>query len=141
VYAILLWLPIFLKSLGYTDSQIANLGTANEVGTLLGGFILGFISDKCYRKRAPVAASSALLASLFLFLLTMKYNQLTTGLLAVCLFSTGLLLGGLHHLLCITCAADLGHHKSATSAVTGIIDGLGSLGTAVGQLVIGFTST
>ena len=44
-------------------------------------------------------------------------------------------------MLCITCAADLGSEKKATSAVTGIIDGLGSLGTSVGQLVVGFTTT
>ena len=62
--------------------------------------------------------------------------------MALCFFLIGLLLGGLHHILCITCATDLGQQESlksnrkATSTVTGIIDGLGSLGTALGQKLI-----
>ena len=59
-------------------------------------------------------------------------------LLAICFFMFGLFIGGLHHILCVTCAADLGAQESlksnrqATSTVTGIIDGLGSIGTAIG---------
>jgi sugar phosphate permease len=64
----------------------------------------------------------------------------------VCFFFHGMLLGGLHHLLCVTCPADLGTKtkkagKSSTSAVTGIIDGMGSLGTAIGQFIIGYSVT
>jgi len=46
----------------------------------------------------------------------------------------------------VTCSADLGqqqsisNNKKATSTVTGIIDGMGSLGTSVGQLIIGITA-
>ncbi len=50
-----------------------------------------------------------------------------------------------NHLLCVTCSADIGENqalknsKQATGTVTGIIDGLGSLGTALGQLLLGYT--
>lgn len=123
------------------------MASANEVGTMFGGFILGFISDRCYSKRAPVGAAAVILASSILGILTVSYSALSSAVLAICFFFIGLLIGGLHHILCITCAADLGQHKArtsdkhATSAVTGIIDGLGSLGTAIGQLVIGFTAS
>jgi MFS transporter, OPA family, solute carrier family 37 (glycerol-3-phosphate transporter), member 3 len=56
-------------------------------------------------------------------------------------FFLGLLLGGLHHLISGTCTADLGSQIKATSSVTGIIDGMGSLGAAIGQFIIGHTVT
>lgn len=70
--------------------------------------------------------------------ITMTYKFIHTGFFAFLMFIMGLMLGGLHHILCITCAADLGQkkalksNKQATSTVTGIIDGMGSMGTAFG---------
>ena len=75
---------------------------------------------------------------------TFGYKEASYSRFVASLFILGMLLGGLHHLLCITCTSDLGQsqmlrqNKKATSTVTGIIDGLGSLGTAIGQSVIGY---
>ena len=63
--------------------------------------------------------------------------------LSIVFFLLGLLMGGNMHLIVITCSSDLGQHpalsvnKSATSTVTGIIDGMGTLGTAAGPFIFG----
>ena len=68
-------------------------------------------------------------------LLTILDQRASFFVLAVAMLIMGLCLGGLHHLLCVTCAADIGtslQGRKGTSTVTGIIDGLGSLGTSIG---------
>ena len=121
------------------------MASTYEIGTMFGGFTLGFISDRLYKKRSPVGAFAIVVSFLIAISLTIKFKDVSTFTLAVSLFFLGLLLGGLHHILCVTCAADLGqsqafnNNRGATSTVTGIIDGLGSLGTAIGQAIIGFT--
>ena len=123
------------------------MASAFEIGTMFGGIFLGFISDRCYSKRSPIGCVAIIISFLICFTLTFNYKTIQSEQLAVSLFFLGLLLGGMHHILCVTCAADLGQkqalkeNKEATSTVTGIIDGLGSLGTAVGQFIIGHTVT
>ena len=64
VYALLLWLPLFLDNeLDMNSNEIANFASANELGTLFGGFTLGFLSDRCYRKRAPVGVMASFAAA------------------------------------------------------------------------------
>jgi sugar phosphate permease len=112
VYALLLWLPLFLdQELQYTDPQIANMATSYEVGNLFGGLALGFISDFFYAKRSPVGFAAILVSFTICFVLTFSYKTLSPGMLGTLLFILGLLLGGMHHILCVTCAADLGAHK------------------------------
>ena len=43
-------------------------------------------------------------------------------------------------MLCVTCPADIGREqrtKRATSTITGIIDGIGTAGSGVGQFILG----
>ena len=142
VYALLLWLPLFLgQELEYDDSQIANIATCYEIGNLFGGVTLGFISDWFYAKRSPVGFVAILISFAICIGLTFSYKVIQPVTLGFSLFILGILLGGMHHILCVTCSADLGAHKQATSSVTGIIDGMGSLGTAIGQFIIGHSVT
>ena len=61
------------------------------------------------------------------------------------MFFLGFFISGLNNLISSACAADLGKQESlkgnqrATSTVTGIIDGTGTLGSAAGQYIIGVT--
>ncbi len=61
------------------------------------------------------------------------------------MFFLGFFISGLNNLISSACAADIGKHESlkgnkrATSTVTGIIDGTGTLGSAAGQYMIGAT--
>lgn len=58
------------------------------------------------------------------------------------MFFFGFFLGSLHHLINITCAADLGRSvagKKATATITGIIDACGNLGIGLSNLILGAT--
>ena len=62
-----------------------------------------------------------------------------TGLTVTMLF-LGFFLGSIYHIVNVTCCADLGKEqrgKTATATISGIIDGMGSLGTGVGMFSLG----
>ena len=138
VYSIALWLPSFLeKALNFTPREAANVATSYSVGNFIGGFLLGWLSDLMYGRRTPVGMMAIAVSSAAGFLLFFLYKKVTYTLLIVCLSLMGCCLGGLHHLLCVTCSADIGISMQkkglkGTSTVTGIIDGLGSMGTSLG---------
>ena len=63
-----------------------------------------------------------------------------TGLMIV-MGLLGFAFGGNHHIVAITCCADLGKEqtgKAATATIAGIVEGFGSVGTATGMLVLGY---
>jgi OPA family glycerol-3-phosphate transporter-like MFS transporter 3 len=106
---------------------------------------LGILSDLTYGKRSPIAMAAILIATTITYILTYKVLVMPTGLFFVLMFFLGFCISGLNNLINAACAADLGKQEAlkgnqkAISTVTGIIDGSGTLGTAVGQFIIGFT--
>ena len=139
VNALLLWNPMFLEDeLGYEKFEIANMQTAYDVGNLFGGVVLGWMSDWCYQKRSPVGAMAVVVSFAFFLQVSVNHKTVSPEMFALVMFIMGLMMGGLHHLLSITCAADIGQQKAltqnkqATSTVTSIIDGMGSMGTSIG---------
>jgi MFS transporter, OPA family, solute carrier family 37 (glycerol-3-phosphate transporter), member 3 len=146
VYCLLLWLPTFLKvdsNLQYSIAQVANLQTSVDLGAIFGSMILGYASDLLSGQRAPVALVAVLLATLISYSVTFSIYDLTPGLLLIAMFSLGFFINSLNNLISSVCAADLGkavqgNHR-AVATVTGIIDGTGSMGSALGQLIVGVT--
>jgi len=136
----MLWLPIFLAEEFHLDNkQISGIVTIYEIGTLFGAVILGLISDFFYAKRSPIIAIAVLISAIVSFVITGIYTDLSPVLLRVLFFILGFSIGTTHHLICITCTADLGReqkNKRATSTITGIVDGIGTGGAALGQLFI-----
>ena len=111
IYSFLLWLPKFLNEVySFEKAEIANIQTVFEVGTLLGGFTLGYASDKLQGRRSPVAAASILISLFLSIYLTINYHSMTATSLSTLFFFMGLLMGGVMHLIVITCSADIGHH-------------------------------
>jgi len=114
---------------------------SNEIGTIIGAILLGALSDYERFRRAPLSAFVVILGSIMMVILTTSHKSLCTSFM---FFTIGLLLGGINHIISVTCACDLGYHSdgkpSQIAGVTGIIDGLGSLGTSVGQIVIGLAA-
>lgn len=90
-----------------------------------------------------MATFSVIVSLILTIYLTINYLTISIIPLSVILFLIGLLLGGLMHMIAITCSADLGQqetlnkNKRATSTVTGIIDGMGTLGSASGPFLYG----
>ena len=142
IYAILLWMPMCMSEVhGYSNQEIANILTGYEIATLLGTCSLGPLTDLTYGKRSPVAVIAIAFASLTAFFLTFLFDDLSRTGLVLVMFALGFFLGSIYHIVNITCCADLGKEqrgKQATSTISGIIDGCGSLGTGTGMFCLGF---
>ena len=142
VYSLMLWLPIFLaEEFKLQNSEISGIVTIYEIGTLFGAVILGLISDFFYAKRSPIIAIAVFVSTIVSFVITGVFTDLSPVTLRVLFFILGFCIGTTHHLICITCTADLGREQKnlrATSTITGIIDGIGTGGAALGQLFLSF---
>jgi len=138
------WLPTYIGSVyNYDELTISSLCKYPEYGTLAGGAVVGFISDRCYGKRS-ITGAIAIMASLAIqILLTIKYNSSSKEMLSLFLFLIGLLLGGVNHIWSVVCGQDIGSKLrkegkgSSIATVVGIIDGIGSLGGCFGAGLIG----
>ena len=141
VYAILLWMPMYLKETHSFDNQkIANVMSLYETGTIFGTVVLGLLSDKNEgARRSPTAIASISVALLISLSFVVFYDSYPPTLWLISMFFYGFFLGSIHHMICVTITADLGrsHSKSATSTITGIIDGIGSSGNGAGQVFLG----
>ena len=137
----MLWLPLYLQdAYGMNENTIANVITLYEVGTLIGAIILNYLTDKTEgSKRAPVAIFAVTLSFLLSMSFVVWYDSYPQSLWLVSLFCFGFFTGSIHHLFAITSSGDFGrrHGKRATSTITGIIDGTGTMGYGLIQVFIG----
>ena len=91
-----------------------------------------------YGKRSPVALIAVIFAMVISYVLTFKFYVIGDIGLFFMMFLLGFFISGLNNMISAACAADLGKQEAlkgntkATSTVTGIIDGSGSMGTAFG---------
>ena len=83
-----------------------------EIGTMVGGISLGFISDRFYQKRAPVGFVAILISFSICMTLTFNYAKISYNIFATFLAVLGFLLGGMHHIIVVTCSADIGTQYS-----------------------------
>jgi OPA family glycerol-3-phosphate transporter-like MFS transporter 1/2 len=148
-YAFLLWLPYYLTSALHEKESLADLlSTLYDIGGMLGGILFGFVSDFLYRRkggRSLVIVPMMLLSCLAFYFYRFEGHQsraLNCTLMTIC----GMFVNGAYNIISSAISADLGTHKllqgnaSAMSTVTGIIDGTGSAGAAVGQILVAWIS-
>ena len=118
-----------------------------DFGAIFGSMALGYLSDKLYGKRSPVALGAVILASFISFSLYIWVIDMPTAIFFISMFMFGFFISGLNNLISSACATDLGKQEAlkgnerATSTVTGIIDGTGTIGSAFGQLIVGQTQS
>lgn len=147
-YALLLWLPFYLKDGVNMEVSAADAMAANfDYGFILGGVLAGLLSDWSTRwarvpMRSPVVSVFLLLA---LVPLTVLRSSDSTTVISWMIFLSGVLQGGPAEALTSSVSVDLGKHPClngarATSTCTGVIDGIGAVGAAVGQGLIGMIS-
>ena len=115
----------------------ANISTMNDIGGLMGSFVIGYVSDLTYGKRSPSTFLSLLLSCIVWYTLVIQYNSLTYASLMVSFFFYGLFMQGVTNTIAATCSIDIGKaipdkNTKAVSTVTGIIDGMGNIGAAIG---------
>jgi MFS transporter, OPA family, solute carrier family 37 (glycerol-3-phosphate transporter), member 3 len=141
-YAMFFWLPFYLSHTIYngkmdSSGKANDLSTLYDIGQIIGGIAGGYVSDRL-NARSPVIVFM-LIPSIGIFFL---FNNSTLMMLTILIPAAGFLLGGPANILSGAVAADLGTHQSlagnsrALGTVSGIIDGTGSVGAAIGQYVI-----
>ena len=70
VYSFLLWLQTYLsEELNYTTEEGAAISTVSDIGAMIGGLSLGFVSDKLYGRRGPVAFVSVIIPNVSMYLI------------------------------------------------------------------------
>lgn len=141
-YSFFFWLPFYLSNAyKMLETTADTLSIWYDIGGIVGGTVAGFISDRL-QKRAIVVVPMLIggVPLLFVYGLTgVAGTMMNNGIL---LFVLGCMIGGVANLISAAISADLGRQKAlkgnaeALSTVTGIIDGTGSLGAAVGQVAV-----
>jgi sugar phosphate permease len=132
-------LPTFLsETFHYSNSQIANISSVFDFGAICGSVGLGYLSDKIYSKRTIMAMIAVCSSMIISYVITFKYIQMSLVSFYICMYFFGFFEAGLSNIISASCSSDLGKNQQvatnskATSTITGIIDGTGSLGTACG---------
>lgn len=139
-YSFFFWLPFYLQSAyNWSEAEADSLSTWYDVGGIVGSVFGGYLTDKL-PTRSPIVGIMLLCGPPSLFL----YNASPADKLvnAILMSFAGFFIGGAANLISTTIAADLGKekecsgNKEALATVTGIVDGTGSFGAAIGQLLI-----
>ncbi|XP_031237473.1 sugar phosphate exchanger 3 [Mastomys coucha] len=139
-YSFFFWLPFYLSNnFGWKEAEADKLSIWYDVGGIVGGTLQGFISD-VLQKRAPVLALSLFLAVGSLVGYSRSPNNKSINALLMTI--TGFFIGGPSNMVSSAISADLGRQEliqgssEALATVTGIVDGTGSIGAAVGQYLV-----
>ncbi|RNA18804.1 sugar phosphate exchanger 3 [Brachionus plicatilis] len=139
-YSFLFWLPFYLTNkFRWTESVADQISIWYDVGGILGGIIGGYISD-VLKKRSVVIFTLLTLAlpSLYIFSDSSDSKLMNAFLMSI----VGFFIGGAANMISATITADLGKqgpiqgNKDGLATVTGIVDGTGSIGAALGQLFV-----
>ncbi|KAG9467240.1 hypothetical protein GDO78_015357 [Eleutherodactylus coqui] len=139
-YSFFFWLPFYLsENFQWKEAEADRLSIWYDIGGIIGGTIQGFISD-LMKKRSPVLAISLLLAVGALFGYSRSPNSKPINALLMTI--TGFFIGGPSNMISSAISADLGRQEmvrgssEALATVTGIVDGTGSVGAALGQVLV-----
>ncbi|KAL9959924.1 hypothetical protein ACROYT_G033300 [Oculina patagonica] len=139
-YSFFFWLPYYLSNkFGWKDTVADKISTFYDIGGIVGGIIGGLISD-LMGKRSPLVIVMLVLSVPMLFVYGNTGGGYTLNAALMCL--TGFMIGGPANLISSAISADLGRQSAlsanseALATVTGIVDGTGSVGAAIGQFLV-----
>jgi sugar phosphate permease len=100
--------------------------------------VLGYTSDLMDGVRSPVALLAVVVATCISWSITTMIQDMAYAVLLLMFFGLGFFINSLNNIISSVCAADLGKqstiqgNEKAISTITGIIDGTGSAGSAIG---------
>lgn len=147
-YTFLYWLPYYISSTevgGKTLSaaEAGKLSILFDVGGVVGGIVAGFLSDAS-SSPAIVSCSFVYLAIPVLYLYR-EYGSISLPTNIGLMMAAGFFVNGPYALITTAVSADLGSSESvkgekALATVTAIIDGMGSIGAALGPMATGYIS-
>ena len=147
-YTFLYWLPYYINATevggrSLTPTEAGNLSILFDVGGVLGGVLAGYLSDASGAP-AVVSCTFVYLAIPVLWLYR-NYGELSFFLNITLMMVAGFFVNGPYALITTAVSADLGSsgvggNEKARATVTAIIDGMGSIGAALGPMVTGYIS-
>lgn len=148
-YTFLYWLPYYINATEVggkqlTPSEAGNLSILFDVGGVLGGVLAGYLSD-LLRAPAVVSCTFVYLAIPFLYMYR-AFGNVSFLLNVSLMMSAGLFVNGPYALITTAVSADLGSsvgssgNEKALATITAIIDGMGSIGAALGPVLTGYIS-
>jgi len=139
-YGFLFWLPLYLtKALHYGPERAGYISSFFELIGFAGAIAAGYLSDRVFgSRRLPVGA---LMLAGFALVLYLEPWLARGGFLvtAIGISAMGMFCYGPDTLLCGAAAQDVGGHEHA-GAATGIIDGLGHLGSIFSPYLVVYVS-
>jgi sugar phosphate permease len=139
-YALLFWLPFFLVNRLHFGLQASGyISSLYELAGVTGALLAGYVSDRFMQsRRAPISA--AMLCGFGLVALLPLFNPVP-GLagVAIAIATAGMLTYGPDTLLSGAAAQDVGQGVS-TATSSGLIDGIGHLGSLVSPYLVIYVS-
>ena len=134
LYGMMYNLPSYLSDVfGYGGHTEANVSTCNDVGAIIGSFLIGFVSDRTWGKRSPSAVFAIIMSAVIFYSLTFAYNTVSLIAMYIAFFFFGMFLQAVGT-IAATVSADIGRgsgkDQGSTSTISGIIDGWGSMGAS-----------
>ena len=137
-YTFIFWFGIYLvEGYGLSGTDAGYFQVPFPLAGILGSVAGGLISDRVFgARRAPVA--TLMLIGLTLSLLAMLIIPGNVWVVALMYAACGFFLFGPDMLVSGTSAMDFGEEDAGT--VTGIVNGMGSVGGAIQGLVVGLVS-
>lgn len=141
-YCLYMWLPMYLnQNLNYPRARAGILSTAFEIGGVFGSAGIGVFIDKFMGGRTHWGVFFALIGSatsLMFFQLTSSWGLLFNFAF---LFLAGGCSSGPDSVVSGALASQVGERENAQSAVSGVVNGFGSLGTVLEGPIIAFIAT
>ncbi|GMT10144.1 hypothetical protein PFISCL1PPCAC_1441, partial [Pristionchus fissidentatus] len=139
-YAFFFWLPLYLtEAYHWDESRADQLAIWYDIGGIIGSVVGGYISDRMgCRSPLIVAMVGCSLGTLFLYANVGPHLVLN----ALVMTAVGVTVSGPYNLVVGSVSIDLGSqpclagNSQAMCTVSGLIDGSGSVGSALGQLLI-----
>ena len=145
-YTFLYWLPYYIESTevggrALTAKEAGDLSVLFDLGGILGGVAAGHLSDSL--GAASVVSSAFVFLSVPVLYTYSAFGHVSFQINIALLMTAGFFVNGPYALITTAVSADLGTHESlkgsdkALATVTAIIDGMGSIGAAVGPTAVG----
>mmetsp|Transcript_25230 Transcript_25230/g.64097 ORF Transcript_25230/g.64097 Transcript_25230/m.64097 type:complete len:498 (-) Transcript_25230:369-1862(-) len=148
-YTFLYWLPYYIKETPIegrylSAKEAGDLSVLFDVGGVAGGVMAGHLSDKTGAS-ALVSVAFTLMSVPFLWMYR-TYGYISFSANVSLMMVSGFFVNGPYALITTAVSADLGSHESlqgnakALATVSAIIDGMGSIGAALGPMLTGYIS-
>lgn len=149
-YTFLYWLPFYIRHTAVAGVHLSHetagmLSTIFDIGGVLGGVLAGLVSDKLEAR--AITSVAFLLLSIPALVAYRVYGSTSMFMNNTLMFLSGSLINGPYALITTAVAADLGTQSAikgnsrALATVTAIIDGTGSIGAAIGPVLVGYISS